>query len=121
MGVDEVVRDFALKWGLEEHHLAEIRKEFETALETGSDEKKKQEVDYLNRTYAEIGFIRLGRLGGGGFGDIYTGLDLKTKEIVEFKDKPGWTVKVGYFGSQLFCCNCDSWKEICQRSIFWNS
>jgi hypothetical protein len=24
--------------------------------------------------------------------------DLKTKEIVEFKDKPGWTVKVGYFG-----------------------
>jgi len=83
--VDEVVRDFALKWGLEEHHLAEIRKEFETALETGSDEKKKQEVDYLNRTYAEIGFIRLGRLGGGGFGDIYTGLDLKTKEIVAIK------------------------------------
>ena len=85
MSVDEVVRDFALKWGLEEHHLAEIRKEFETALETGSDEKKKQEVDYLNRTYAEIGFIRLGRLGGGGFGDIYTGLDLKTKEIVAIK------------------------------------
>jgi hypothetical protein len=32
-----------------------------------------------------------------GEGSFYS-YDLKTKEIIEYKDKPGWNVKVGYFG-----------------------
>lgn len=32
-----------------------------------------------------------------GDGAFYS-YDLNKKEIIEFKDKPGWTVKVGYFG-----------------------
>jgi len=32
-----------------------------------------------------------------GDGAFYS-YDLKTKEIIEYKDKPGWNIKVGYFG-----------------------
>ncbi len=32
-----------------------------------------------------------------GEGSFYS-YDLKTKEIIEYKDNPGWNVKVGYFG-----------------------
>ena len=33
-----------------------------------------------------------------GEGSFYS-YDLKTKEITEYKDNPGWNIKVGYFGS----------------------
>ncbi len=32
-----------------------------------------------------------------GKGSFYS-YDLKTKEIIEYKDNPGWNIKVGYFG-----------------------
>eukprot|EP00475_Leptophrys_vorax_P030398 TRINITY_DN4548_c0_g1_i1.p1 TRINITY_DN4548_c0_g1~~TRINITY_DN4548_c0_g1_i1.p1 ORF type:complete len:327 (+),score=93.84 TRINITY_DN4548_c0_g1_i1:173-1153(+) len=86
VNVDVELKKFQEKWGLDnEEAIAGLKEELTSAAEVGSDDKKKEEVHDLIRKYDDAGFLKISKLGGGAYGEVYKAINLKTKELVAVK------------------------------------
>jgi len=83
--VDALVLEFKEKWSLEDEHLANLRAELNGATDHGSEDRIKEEMNEIIRTYNESGYLKTSKIGGGAYGIVFKGIELKTKGIVAIK------------------------------------
>lgn len=83
--IDKAIEKFKHKWGLTDEQLPMLLEQVRSAVEGGSQSRKKEMIDEIIGEYEEMGVLKIGKLGGGAFGDVYRGINLKTKEDLAIK------------------------------------
>lgn len=71
--MDGALQRFKDTWNLADDQCVDLRAQLAVALESGSDERKQEQIDEIYRIASETGFLKISRIGGGTFGEVYKG------------------------------------------------
>eukprot|EP00475_Leptophrys_vorax_P016507 TRINITY_DN2295_c0_g1_i1.p1 TRINITY_DN2295_c0_g1~~TRINITY_DN2295_c0_g1_i1.p1 ORF type:complete len:602 (+),score=158.96 TRINITY_DN2295_c0_g1_i1:83-1888(+) len=71
------IEAFKAKYNLKDEHVEFLAEEVRGVLDSGSAGRKSEQAKEIFGIYEHTGYLKLGKLGGGAFGDVFRGIALK--------------------------------------------